>query len=63
MCVLLCVVLWTMVGQIKNIFTTAIGLFIFGDVQISFLLCVGLLIATVASVWCATPPPRLQLYF
>jgi solute carrier family 35 protein len=38
-------------GQIKNIFTTGIGLFIFGDVQISFLLSVGLLLATIASVW------------
>lgn len=38
-------------GQIKNIFTTGIGLFIFGDVQISFLLSVGLVLATLASVW------------
>jgi len=38
-------------GQIKNIFTTVIGLFIFGDVQISFLLLVGLFVATAASMW------------
>jgi solute carrier family 35 protein len=38
-------------GQIKNIFTTVIGLFLFGDVQFSVLLSLGLLIATLASMW------------
>eukprot|EP01089_Gocevia_fonbrunei_P023472 TRINITY_DN993_c0_g1_i1.p1 TRINITY_DN993_c0_g1~~TRINITY_DN993_c0_g1_i1.p1 ORF type:complete len:325 (-),score=30.16 TRINITY_DN993_c0_g1_i1:46-1020(-) len=38
-------------GQIKNVVTTGIGLFIFGDVEFSMLLNIGLFIATAASVW------------
>jgi len=38
-------------GQLKNIFTTLIGLFLFGDVTLSTLLLVGLILSTIASVW------------
>lgn len=38
-------------GQIKNILTTFVGYFIFGDVHYDFLNVVGLLIGVVASVW------------
>jgi len=40
-------------GQLKNIFTTIFGLFLFGDVKISGLLIGGLIISTISSVWYA----------
>jgi len=38
-------------GQLKNIFTTFIGLFLFKDVTMTRLLGSGLILSTIASVW------------
>jgi len=40
-------------GQLKNIFTTIFGLFMFGGVELSTLLISGLMVSTIASIWYA----------
>eukprot|EP01097_Dermamoeba_algensis_P008220 TRINITY_DN5398_c0_g1_i1.p1 TRINITY_DN5398_c0_g1~~TRINITY_DN5398_c0_g1_i1.p1 ORF type:complete len:319 (-),score=34.86 TRINITY_DN5398_c0_g1_i1:436-1392(-) len=38
-------------GGVKNIVQTVLGLIIFGDVDVSLFLLIGLLISTIASIW------------
>ena len=40
-------------GQIKSIVTTVLGLFMFGDVELTTLLTIGLILSSVASIWYA----------
>jgi len=40
-------------GQLKNIFTTIIGLFLFHDVKLTWTLIGGLFLSTLASIWYA----------